>query len=69
MHDINKELKKYPYTNDFPNYHPHCTIAYLKKDSAEKYCKLIKKMLPLDFDASKFVYSKTNGQEISYDLD
>ena len=43
MHDINKELKKFPYTSDFPNYHPHCTIAYLKKDSAEKYCKLIKK--------------------------
>ena len=25
------------YQNDYPDYHPHCTIAYLKKGCADKY--------------------------------
>ena len=26
LHEANLELKKFPYTNDFPEYHPHLTI-------------------------------------------
>jgi len=39
--EINKELtEKYPFTTDFPDYHPHSTIAYLKKGKAKKYIKI-----------------------------
>jgi len=34
---VNEELKKLPHTSEFPNYHPHCTIAYLKKGKGAKY--------------------------------
>lgn len=38
----NEALKKYPFTSDFPNYHAHSTIAYLKKGAADKYIKELK---------------------------
>ena len=38
----NDALKAYPYTSDFPDYHPHSTIAYLKKGSADKYISNLK---------------------------
>ena len=33
LHLINKKLKTLPFTTKFPNYVPHMTIAYVKKDS------------------------------------
>lgn len=42
LHDINKELTKLPHTTDFPDYHPHCTIAYLKPGTGKKYTKQFK---------------------------
>jgi 2'-5' RNA ligase len=39
MIELNKIItKNIPYTSDFPDYHPHCTVAYLKKGFADKYC-------------------------------
>ena len=38
----NKALKKFPYTSDFPRYHPHSTIAYLKPGKAKKYIEMWK---------------------------
>jgi hypothetical protein len=38
LHRINKRLRdELDYTNDYPTYKPHCTVAYLKKGAAEKY--------------------------------
>lgn len=43
LHNINKKLSKsFPYSSDYPNYHPHCTIAYLKKGTGKKYVDLLK---------------------------
>lgn len=39
---INKELSKLPHTTDYPDYHPHLTIGYLKPGCGKKYVKLIK---------------------------
>jgi 2'-5' RNA ligase len=33
----NELMKELPNTSTFPEYHPHITIAYLTKDSGEKY--------------------------------
>jgi len=35
--DANEEFKKLPYTSDYPDYHPHMTIAYLKPKTAQKW--------------------------------
>jgi hypothetical protein len=34
---VNELLKELPNTNEYPDYTPHITIAYLKKGTAEKY--------------------------------
>jgi 2'-5' RNA ligase len=38
LHETNKDLKQYPFTSDFPNYHPHLTIGYLKPGTGKKIC-------------------------------
>lgn len=60
LHEANAELRKFPHTTNFPEYHPHLTIAYLKTGKGKKYTDALKNssftLLP------KFaVYSKTNG--------
>jgi 2'-5' RNA ligase len=60
LHKINKELTKLPHTNDYPDYHPHCTIAYLKPGTGKKYTKLFKGRIYEVFP-TKVVYSKPDG--------
>jgi 2'-5' RNA ligase len=69
---LNKEFAKLPHTTDHPDYHPHATIAYVKKGKGEKYTKIINKMEGLDITPSKIVYSKPseNGKsKKEYKLD
>jgi len=43
LYKMNKTLTdNFPYTTDFPDYHPHCTIGYLKKGEGKKYIKELK---------------------------
>lgn len=38
FHSTNSGLRsKFPYTTDFPDYHPHLTLAYLNKGMGKKY--------------------------------
>jgi len=63
LHDINKELSKLPHTTDYPDYHPHCTIAYLKPGTGKKYTKLFKGRIYEVFP-TKVVYSKPDGTKL-----
>ena len=65
LKDINKELRNYPHTNDYPNYQPHCTIAYLKPGLGQKYVDLLNrnKLNQFKLPPSYAVYSKTNGEQ------
>lgn len=56
---INGGLMKLPNSNAYPEYKPHCTIAYLKPGMGEKYVKLFKNMEYLVFP-TKLVYSEPN---------
>lgn len=42
LHACNKALCELPYNNQYPDYHPHMTIAYLKKGTGKKYCDRMK---------------------------
>jgi 2'-5' RNA ligase len=59
----NSKLKQLPYTNDFPEYHPHLTIGYVKKGKGDYYADLIKKQKLNNFilTPNKIVYSEPNG--------
>ncbi len=59
---INKDLKQFPYTSDFPDYHPHMTIAYLQPGTGKKYTAMFKdeeyELIP-----KKAVYSMASGEQ------
>jgi hypothetical protein len=58
----NNELKKFPYTCEYPDYHPHMTIAYLKPGKGEKYAKSLKSKADDIILTPKYAtYSKTDG--------
>ena len=63
LHKINGELTKLPHTTDYPDYHPHSTIAYLKKGMGEKYTDKLKD-ISYTVNPSKIVYSKPDGKKI-----
>ena len=42
LHACNESLRELPYNNQYPDYHPHMTIAYLKKGTGKKYCDRMK---------------------------
>lgn len=63
LHTINGELSKLPHTTDFPDYHPHTTIGYLKKGTGQKYVDALKG-LSYEVMPSKIVYSKPSGEKI-----
>lgn len=63
---LNKLFAEYPHTNKFPDYHPHCTIAYLKKGKAVEYIKKAKDLVDMVITPSKIVYSKVDGGKKEY---
>jgi 2'-5' RNA ligase len=68
----NKDLSELPHTNSFKNYHPHCTVAYVKPGKSEIYIKKLNDFIkdnPLEFKVDKIVYSKVDGSKINYYFD
>ena len=53
----------FPFTSKFPDYHAHCTIAYLNPGSAKKYSKDVKEIIELPIE--KWVYSKADGSKVA----
>lgn len=61
LHLANKVVRElFPHTSNFPDYHPHCTLAYLKNGKGKKY---VEKLKDFDFDIipTKLVYSMPDG--------
>lgn len=62
LSEVNAKLKEFPFTSDFPDYHPHMTVAYIKKGMGKKYADLFKgkEYWP---SPSHAVYSMPNGEK------
>jgi 2'-5' RNA ligase len=67
LHEINAELCKLPHTTNFPDYHPHATIAYLKPGMAEKYIEQFKNIKE-EVKPTHIVYSKPDGTKVKKSL-
>lgn len=63
LHKCNAELKKFPHTTNFPDYHPHSTIGYLKKGKGQHYTDLFNKN-SYEVTPTKLVYSMPSGEKI-----
>lgn len=68
LHEINEDLERtFEFTSTF-KYHPHSTIAYIKKGEAEKYVDQLKDK-EYEVIPTKIVYSKPNGDEPSREIE
>ena len=67
LHKCNEKLKKFPHTSDFPNYHPHMTLAYLKLGKGIKYIRKIG-MIEYNLTPEYGVYSQPNGNKTKISL-
>jgi 2'-5' RNA ligase len=66
--DANKQLQKLPFTNEYPKFQPHLTIAYLKPGTGKKYVKMFKDLTFKDIKPTKIVYSKVEGNKINFKI-
>ncbi len=64
--ELNQALKVLPHTSTFKNYHPHMTIAYLKKGSGKKYIEQLKK--PIKITGNKFTFSDKNKNKTEWGI-
>jgi 2'-5' RNA ligase len=67
MMTLNKKFAKFPHTKTF-DYHPHCTIAYVKVGLGDKYVKKLAKSTDIEMTPSHVVYSKADGSKNEYPL-
>jgi len=64
LNKMNETLAEFPHTTDYPDYHAHCTVAYLKPGTGKKYAKKLKEAVVSKPD--KIVYSKTDGSKLKW---
>jgi len=73
---VNYQLRKYhetlkktfPNTQDFPDYHPHMTMGYVKPGTGKKYTQTVK-AFQVVFDKAVYSYKNTNGEEEKINVD
>lgn len=66
LQHLHDELSKFPNSNQYPNYKPHITIAYVKSGTGNKY---IDPNYKYEFkNLSKVCYSKSDGQKIYFEI-
>lgn len=58
----NKKLRKLPHTNEYPDYHPHATIGYIKPGKGKEYCDMLWG-LELMVLPGELVYSMADGKK------
>lgn len=68
LHKLNGEMREnFAYSNDYPDYHPHMTIAYLKPGMGKKYASKFKPQ-SLILEGSEMVYSTPDKKKIHWPL-
>lgn len=63
LHQVNDELKQFPFTSDYPDYHPHMTVAYLKPGKGKQYVDSLGGD-ELDMVPQYAIYSRPNGSKL-----
>lgn len=67
LQKLNKALCKLPFTTDFPRYHPHITIAYLKKGKEKNYLD-IDIFKDKKISTSSIMFSTAGGKKHNFKL-
>jgi len=65
LQELHNKLSNFPNSNEFPDYKPHITIAYVKKGTGMKYVKPEYKYEIKN--VNKITYSMANGRKVYFD--
>lgn len=68
LSDMNKKFTELPHTTDYPDYHPHSTIAYVKPGTGKKYIQTLSGKDSLVVSSDVVTYSKADGGKERYKL-
>lgn len=63
----NRKLKELPYQNDYPDYKPHLTVAYLKSGRGKKYVEKFSGM-NWELDPKYVVFSPPTGRKSQIEI-
>ena len=62
LHETNEDLKQFPFTSDYPDYHPHMTVAYLKPGKGKEYVNKLGNMFEeINMVPQHVIYSRADG--------
>jgi 2'-5' RNA ligase len=67
LHRLNGILRKLPNENEYPDYKPHCTLAYVKRGKGKDYLKL-GSLAGTAMEFSELVFSGKDGKKTSIKL-
>lgn len=67
LRETNELLKQFPFTTDYPDYHPHMTVAYLKPGLGKLYVERLGGK-ELSITPQHTIYSRTNGDRLKYPI-
>lgn len=62
LHETNNDLKQFPFTSKFPDYHPHMTVGYINSGYGKRYVKMLKG-IQYTLVPKYAVYSHPNGSK------
>lgn len=60
--------KKLEFTNSYPDYIPHMTVAYLKPGMGKKYTKLKNPLIGVTQRAKEFTFSTKDSKKTKWKL-
>lgn len=66
LYKMNKVLSNFSHIDDYQDYQPHCTVAYLKPGIGKKYIRKLE--IPIIAKPGKIIYSKYNDEKLYWDL-
>ena len=65
LHALNKEVcENFQHTNNYPDYKPHCTVAYLMPGTGRYYTKLKSELLGEEFTSNRFIFSNKYSDKV-----
>lgn len=66
LQELHDKLSEFPNSNEYPDYRPHITIAYVKKGTGRKYIKPEYKYTVKN--VTDIVYSKPDGTKTKFSI-
>jgi 2'-5' RNA ligase len=67
LNELNSEMcKKLPFTSSYPDYKPHCTIAYLVPGAGHNYTKLKNELVGKEFTSERFIFSNKFSDKVYF---